>query len=137
LAHSPFRAGRVSSISARMPMGYSVLLVEDEVIIRVMVADMLQELGCHLVGEAGRVKEAIDLVQKTEFDIAIMDVNVHGEMTFPVAEAIKARNRPFMFATGYSASSLPIEFSDRPTLQKPFRTETLGKLIEVTIKSNR
>jgi CheY-like chemotaxis protein len=122
-------------MSARMPMGLSVLLVEDEVIIRVMVADMLQELGCHVVGEAGRVKEAIDLVQKAEFDIAIMDVNLHGEMTFPIAEAIKARNRPFIFATGYSASSLPVEFIGRPALQKPFRTETLGKLIEVAIKS--
>jgi CheY-like chemotaxis protein len=118
-------------------MGYSVLLVEDEVIIRVMVTDMLQELGCHVVGEAGRVKEAIDLVQKTEFDIAIMDVHLHGQVTVPVAEAIKARNRPFIFATGYSASSLPIQLSDRPALQKPFRTEALGKLIEVSIKSKR
>jgi CheY-like chemotaxis protein len=120
-----------------MPKGYSVFLVEDEVMIRVMVAGMLEELGHYVVAEAGRLREAIELVQKTHFDIAIMDVNLHGVPVFPVAEAIKARNRPFIFATGYNASILPPEFRDRPALQKPFRMEDLGQLIEVTIKGHR
>src|SRR6185503_2933897 len=66
-----------SEMSARMPKGRSVLLVEDEVMIRMMVADMLRELGHHLAAEAGRVGEAIELVQRTHFDIAILDVNLH------------------------------------------------------------
>jgi hypothetical protein len=65
--------------SARIPKGCSVFLIEDEPVIRMMVADMLRELGYHVAGEAGRVDEAIDLVQKTHFDLAIMDVNLHGE----------------------------------------------------------
>ena len=120
-----------------MPKGRSVFLVEDEVMIRMMVTDMLLELGHHVAAEAGRVGEAIELVQRTHFDIAILDVNLHGEPVFPVAEAVKARNRPFIFVTGYNASMLPAQFSDRPALQKPFQLETLGKLIEATLKSHR
>jgi DNA-binding response OmpR family regulator len=123
-------------MSARMPKGL-VFLVEDEVMIRMMVADMLQELGYRVAAEAGRIEEAMGLLKNTEFDIAIVDVNLHGELVFPVAEAIKARNRPFIFATGYSTSALPAEFSDRPALQKPFQIEMLGKLIEVALKSHR
>ena len=87
--------------------------------------------------EAGRVGEAIELVQKTHFDIAIMDVNLHEEPVFPVAEAIKARNLPFIFATGYKPSILLDEFRNHPALQKPFRIESLEELIEVTVKSHR
>jgi DNA-binding response OmpR family regulator len=120
-----------------MPKGYLVFLVEDEVMIRMMVADMLHELGYRVAGEAGRIEEAIGLLQNTEFDIAIMDVNLHGELVFPVAEAIEARKRPFIFATGYSNSILPDEYRDRPALQKPFQIETLGKLVEITLKNHR
>jgi CheY-like chemotaxis protein len=120
-----------------MPKGCSVFLVEDEVIIRMMIADMLQELGHRVAAEADRVDGAIELVQKTYFDLAILNLNLHGEPVFPVAEAVKARNRPFIFVTGYNASMLPAQFSDRPALQKPFQLETLGKLIEATLKSHR
>src|ERR1700716_1621006 len=86
--------------ASRPPRG-SVFLVEDEVMIRMMVADMLDELGYSVAAEAGEINEAIELAQSTEFDIAILDVNVNGKMISPVAELIKARNRPFIFATGY------------------------------------
>jgi len=124
-------------MSRRMPKGCSVFLVEDEVIIRMMIADMLQELGHRVAAEADRVDGAVELVQKTYFDLAILNLNLHGEPVFPVAEAVKARNRPFIFVTGYNASMLPAQFSDRPALQKPFQLETLGKLIEATLKSHR
>jgi CheY-like chemotaxis protein len=120
-----------------MPKGCYVFLVDDELMIRMMVAAMLQELGYRVASEAGRVEEALGLVQRTEFDIAIIEINLHGEPVFPVAKAIKARNRPFIFATGYSASALPSEFSDRPALQKPFQIEILKKLLEVTLKVAR
>ena len=122
-------------MTATRPPGGSVFLVEDEVMIRMMVTDMLRELGHHVAAEAGRVGEAIELVQRTHFDIAILDVNLHGEPVFPVAEAIKARHRPFIFATGYNSSILPDEFRNHPALQKPFRIEALRELIEVTVKS--
>lgn len=120
--------------ATRMPRG-NVFLVEDEVMIRMMVADMLEELGFRVVAEAGEIGEAIRLVQSTDFDLAILDVNVNGKVISPVADLIKARNRPFIFATGYGSSGLPEDYRDRPALQKPFQLETLGKMIDSALKS--
>jgi DNA-binding response OmpR family regulator len=116
------------------PPGGSIFLVEDEVMIRMMVADMLVELGYSIAAEAGEIEDAIRLARTTPFDIAILDVNVNGKMISPVAEVIEARNRPFIFATGYGAQGLPEEFRDRPALQKPFQMETLATMIERTLK---
>jgi CheY-like chemotaxis protein len=121
---------------ARPPSG-SVFLVEDEVMIRMMVADMLEELGYQVSAEAGDISEAIRLAETTEFDIAILDVNVNGKVITPVAELIKARGRPFIFATGYGSSGLPELYRDRPTLQKPFQLETLGRVIADTLKKSQ
>ena len=112
----------------------SVLLVEDEVMIRMMVADMLEELGYTIVAEAGDIDEGIRLVQSTDFDIAILDVNVNGKVITPVAEAVQMRGLPLVFATGYGAQGLPEKFRDRPTLQKPFQIETLARTIEAVLK---
>jgi CheY-like chemotaxis protein len=120
-------------IATQLPGG-SVFLVEDEVMIRMMVADMLEELGYTIAAEAGEISEAIRLVQSTEFDFAILDVNVNGKVISPVADLIKARNRPFIFATGYGSSGLPEEYRDRPALQKPFQIETLARMIDHTLK---
>lgn len=122
--------------TTRPPRG-SVFLVEDEVMIRMMVADMLQELGYTIAAEAGEIGEAIRLAQTTYFDLAILDVNVNGKVISPVAELLSAANRPFIFATGYGSSGLPEEYRDRPSLQKPFQIETLGKMIEATLRSPR
>ena len=120
---------------ATRPVGYSVFLVEDEVTIRMMVADMLEELGYSVAAEAGEIGEALKLAQSTDFDLAILDVNVNGKVITPVAELIKAKGRPFIFATGYGSSGLPEEYRDRPALQKPFQLETLAQLIDSTMKS--
>ena len=89
--------------TTRPPRG-SVFLVEDEVMIRMMVADMLNELGYTVAAEAGEIGEAIRLAQSTYFDLAILDVNVNGKVISPVADLLKARGRPFIFATGYGSS---------------------------------
>jgi DNA-binding response OmpR family regulator len=122
-------------MTATQPLGGSVFLVEDEVMIRMMVADMLEELGYRVVAEAGEIGEAMKLARTAEFDIAILDVNVNGKVISPVAELISARNRPFIFATGYGSSGLPEEFRDRPALQKPFQLETLARMIDAALKS--
>ena len=114
--------------------GGSVFLVEDEVMIRMMVADMLEELGYSIAAESGEIGDALKLAQSVEFDLAILDVNVNGKVISPVADLIAARNRPFIFATGYGSSGLPEEYRDRPALQKPFQIETLGRAIEHALK---
>jgi CheY-like chemotaxis protein len=127
--------GKDIIMTATRPPGGSVFLVEDEVMIRMMVADMLEELGYRVAAEAGEINEAIRLAQSAEFDLAILDVNVNGKVISPVAELIKARNRPFIFATGYGSSGLPEEYRDRPALQKPFQIETLARMIDTALRS--
>jgi DNA-binding response OmpR family regulator len=113
-----------------------VFLVEDEVMIRMMVADMLEELGYKVAAEAGDIVEAMRLAQSTEFDFAILDVNVNGKVISPVADVIKAKGRPFIFATGYGSSGLPEQYRDRPSLQKPFQLDALGRTIESALRAS-
>ena len=123
-------------MTASQSQGGSIFLVEDEVMIRMMVADMLEELGHRVAAEAGEIGEAMRLAQSTEFDLAILDVNVNGKVISPVADLIKSKGRPFIFATGYGSSGLPEEYRDRPALQKPFQLETLGKAIDSALRSS-
>jgi CheY-like chemotaxis protein len=127
--------GKDIIMTATRPPGGTVFLVEDEVMIRMMVSDMLEDLGYRVVAEAGEINEAMKLAQTAEFDIAILDVNVNGKVISPVAELIRARNLPFIFATGYGSSGLPEEYRDRPALQKPFQLETLARMIDTALKS--
>lgn len=99
-----------------------------------MVADMLEELGYKVAAEAGDIPEAMRLAQATEFDIAILDVNVNGKVISPVADVIKAKGCPFIFATGYGSSGLPEQYRDRPALQKPFQLDALSKTIEAALR---
>ena len=108
----------------------SVLVVEDEVMIRMMVVDMLEQLGYQIAAEAGDIDEAVRLANSTDFDFAILDVNVNGRLISPVAETIEGLNRPFVFATGYGVQGLPEKFRNRPLLQKPFQIDTLSRVIE-------
>jgi CheY-like chemotaxis protein len=114
--------------------GCSVFLVEDEVMIRMMVADMLEELGHSVAGESGEISQAIKLAETTQFELAIL-VNLNGQMFTPVADVIKARKRPFIFATGYGAAGVPTEYRDQPTLQKPFTLKSLAETIDEVLKS--
>ena len=103
--------------------------------IRMMVIDMLEELGHIIAAEAARIDQASELARSAEFDLAILDVNVNGKLITPVAELIKARGRPIIFATGYGSGGLPEGFREFPTLPKPFQLETLAAAIDGVIKS--
>ncbi|PZA12012.1 response regulator [Rhodopseudomonas palustris] len=116
------------------PTGGSVFLVEDEAMIRMMVVDMLEELGFSVAAETGEINEALQLAEATDFDIAILDVNVNGKVISPVADLLKARNRPFIFATGYGTQGVPEDYRDRPALQKPFQIESLKQLLDATLR---
>jgi CheY-like chemotaxis protein len=76
-------------------------LVEDEALLRMMTADMLEELGYRVVAEAGTVRAAEPLARTVEFDLAILDINVGGTNIAPIAEILAARGLPFIFVSGY------------------------------------
>jgi len=119
---------------ATQPLGHSIFLVEDEVMIRLMVAEMLVELGYKVAAETGDLNEALRLAQSTDFDLAILDVNVNGRVISPVADLICAKGLPFIFATGYGSSGVPAAYRDRPALEKPFQVEALSRTIESALR---
>jgi CheY-like chemotaxis protein len=110
-----------------------IFLVEDEAFIRMMIADMIEELGHRVVAEAGNLPDAARLATTTQFDLAILDININGDEIFPVAKIIAGRNVPFVFASGYGARGLPEPFLDRTVLQKPFLVEQLRQAIETVV----
>ena len=100
--------------------GKHILVVEDEALAALHLEDMLQELGCQVLGPAARVKHAIELLDQESPDLAILDLNVAGELVYPVADTLAAKGVPFLFATGLGIASLDQTYRDRPVLQKPF-----------------
>jgi CheY-like chemotaxis protein len=117
--------------------GKRVFVVEDELMIRMLLEDMLGDLGHTLAGEAGRIPEALDLAKQGEFDIAILDVNLNGEPISPVVEVLRERGVPFVFATGYGQRGVPEPYRGTPTLQKPFQADALAQAIEAAAPTTR
>ncbi|MGH7880666.1 MAG: response regulator [Candidatus Binataceae bacterium] len=114
-----------------------VLVVEDEYLIRMLLEDMLADLGYDVAAAVGTLAEASDLAANGDFSAAILDVNLDGQEIFPVAEILARRGLPFVFVTGYGERSLPEPFRDRPALQKPFQSEQLKTtLARIVAKAN-
>src|SRR5260370_41429987 len=107
-----------------------ILVVEDELMIRMLLEDMLAELGYTIAAAAARLDEALEAAQNADFDIAILDVNLNGQPISPVADALAARGMPFVFATGYGERGLPELYRDRPTLKKPFQRDGLKRMVQ-------
>lgn len=100
--------------------GLRLLLVEDEYLFALCLAEMLEDLGAQVLGPVASVSDALDLIDKApEIDAAILDVNVAGETIFPVADRLRARHVPFAFASGYDPDLLPPRFSDVTICRKP------------------
>ncbi|MGY4498317.1 CheY-like chemotaxis protein [Bradyrhizobium sp. GM24.11] len=107
----------------------SIFLVEDEVLVRMMIADMVDELGHRVVAEAGTIGDAGPYALMGEFDLAILDINIGGFGVDPIAETIERRGRPFLFITGYGQQHLPSLFRRRPVLEKPVSINKLRETI--------
>ncbi|OYX36404.1 MAG: hypothetical protein B7Y99_01265 [Caulobacterales bacterium 32-69-10] len=117
--------------------GLRVLVVEDEALVSMLLEDMLADHGCEVAGAASRISQALEMIADAAvvFDAAILDVNLGGEPIFPVAEALAAQGTPFVFATGYGAGGLPDAWRSRPTLQKPFSHDDVGKALAVAVSA--
>jgi len=117
--------------------GMRVLVVEDELMIRMLLQDMLADLGHKLAGEAGRIDQAVALARAGNFDIAILDVNLNGEPISPVVEVLLGRGVPFVFATGYGQRGVPEPYRDTPTLEKPFQMDALAAALDAAAANGR
>jgi DNA-binding response OmpR family regulator len=102
-----------------------ILVVEDEHLIRMLLEDMLADLGYAVAAAVGTFSEARELAANGDFSAAILDVNLDGQEIFPVADILKERGLPFIFVTGYGERTLSERYRDRPALQKPFQAEQL------------
>ena len=109
--------------------GRRVLVVEDEFIVLMMIEEMLTDLGCTSVSTAPSVRKALALVEAQPFDVAMLDVNLGGDTSFPIADALATRGVPFLFATGYDVQALTDTHRSRPVLRKPFREHELGEAL--------
>jgi CheY-like chemotaxis protein len=110
-----------------------IFLVEDEALIRMMIAEMISELGYRVVAEAGSIEDAQPIAESSQFDLAILDVSIKGHLVLPIVHAVERRKLPFLFSTGYVSPQLPEPFRSCPVLRKPFMTEQLGRAIETIV----
>jgi CheY-like chemotaxis protein len=116
--------------------GLRVLIVEDEALVAMLVEEYLAELGCVVAGSARRVSRALESLQNSQVDAAIIDLNVNGEDITPVIETLDARGTPFIFASGYAEKSLDQRWGGRGVLQKPFSSKELGQALHSIISGS-
>jgi len=109
--------------------GRRILLVEDELLISCLLEDMLEDLGCTLVGPASRIDQALQLVAGEAIDAVILDVSLDQQLSYPVADALVARSIPFLFSTGYDRDRLRDGYRAFAMLQKPFHPSELAKVL--------
>jgi CheY-like chemotaxis protein len=109
-----------------------ILIVEDEMLVAMNIEDMLLDLGHEVAGIASRLQPALALAKEGDFDVAMLDVNLAGEPSFPVADMLLDRGIPFLFATGYGIKGIPDAYQKHPVLQKPFRIGDLGEVLKAS-----
>ncbi len=118
-------------------MGRRILVVEDESMVSMLIEDTLADMGCVVVGLASRFDDGLSKAQTMAFDIAILDVNLAGERSFGIADVLKTRKLPFVFATGYGTMSIPQPLRDVPILQKPFARADLEQALRLALAPPR
>jgi len=106
-----------------------ILLVEDSPVVAPFTADLLQDLGCLVVGPAPNMAAARDLVETEEFDAAIMDIHIRGERVFPLCETLDSKGVPFLLTSGYADWQMPDKWEDRPRLHKPYTIDDVERAL--------
>lgn len=97
-----------------------VLVVEDEILVAMLMEDYLRDLGYEVIGPAMRLERGLELARSERLDFAVLDVNLVSEVSFPIADALKARDIPFIFATGAGRQGLTPQHKGAVMLHKPF-----------------
>lgn len=110
--------------------GCHVLVVEDDYFIMDDLWHGLERLGATVLGPASSVADALDIAGATpRIDAAVLDINLHGEMAFAVADALRARGVPIVFATGYDRGMLPPADSRTIHCEKPVEPEAVARAV--------
>lgn len=110
--------------------GRRMLVVEDEMLVLMNIEMALEDFGCSAIHAAASVAEALALLGRHGFDAAIVDVNLGGEKSYPIADALARLGIPFVFSTGYSDHGDRPDLEDRPVLRKPYTRAALVAAFE-------
>ena len=113
-----------------MSASRSILIVEDEPLIAMMLEDFLDSLGHKVRATCDSVECALREIERGGFDLAILDVNLKGENVWPVAARLRECNVPFVIATGGHVDPPPAEFNDAPVIEKPYTVDRVTPAIE-------
>ena len=116
--------------SATNPLaGCRVLLVEDDYFIADGMRSEFERLGAEVVGPVSSVDEAIELIATSDLDASVLDINLQEVMSYSVADALRARGIPFVFATGYEKAAIPERFTDVPRCEKPVEPRHISRAL--------
>jgi DNA-binding response OmpR family regulator len=110
-----------------------VLLVEDQAAVSMLIEDMLLDLGVEIVGPMSTLDDAMELARTVEIEAAVLDINVGGTLSYPVADVLRDRGVSVIFATGYDISVLPGRFRNTPILLKPFDERQLATAVQAAL----
>jgi len=110
-----------------------VLVVEDEALVAMLIDGMLSDMGFAVVGPTARLEPALAIARSEPLDAAVLDVNLAGEQSFPIADVLRDRQIPFIFATGYGTSGIADRFRGVIVLQKPFQEYHLRQAISTIL----
>lgn len=108
--------------------GKRILVVEDEAMVAAMIEDMLVELGASVVGPAPSIEAGLALAGAEALDAAVLDINVRGQRIDPIADLLRRRGVPMVFASGYGRSGMLAH--EATVLEKPFRLDVLAAALE-------
>ena len=115
---------------------HRILVVEDEAMISMLLEDMVLDCGGEIVGPVAKFDDALELAHQAEFGVAVLDLNLNGTLSYPIAEVIRERGIPVIFATGYGADGLLDRFRDCPTLQKPFSQQDFAEAVAAACRED-
>lgn len=116
------------------PSGRRVLIVEDEALIAMTAEDMLEDIGWQPAGVATSCGSALEAVARGDFDAAIVDINLRGEDSEPVADALADAGIPFVFATGYGDARVPERHRSRIVVTKPYGADALAVALKSAVE---
>ena len=117
--------------------GLKVLVVEDEGGVALLIEDMLEALGCEVAASVATLAAALEVATVEDFDFAVLDVNLDGQLIFPVAEILRNRGLPFIFSTGYGRIGVPDTFKECEVLNKPFAIAELEWKLRSALENRR
>jgi CheY-like chemotaxis protein len=120
-----------------MLTGKRILLVEDEALVAMLLEDMVLALGATVVGPESRVDQAIASAETADLDAAILDINLGGQRSYAVADALRRRGVPFAFATGYGAVGVDVAHRDVPVLVKPYTEDDVARTVNTLLATDR